>query len=63
MVLLPNELRLCTDDDDDDDDVNSGSMDGTVKIWDVYNERHVKRTYNGHSQAVRCINFNNDGSK
>jgi len=43
--------------------VVSGSMDGSVKIWDVYNERHVKRTYNGHSQAVRCINFNNDGSK
>lgn len=39
----------------------SGSMDNTVRIWDVYNERKCKRIYEGHSAAVRGINFSNDG--
>lgn len=41
----------------------SASLDGKCKIWDVYNERQVKRTYSGHSAAVRCVNFNEDGSR
>ncbi|RLN52101.1 hypothetical protein BBJ29_001623 [Phytophthora kernoviae] len=39
----------------------SGSMDNTVRIWDVYNERKCQRVYEGHSGAVRSINFSNDG--
>lgn len=41
----------------------SGSMDHTVRIWDVYNERQCKRVYEGHSGAVRAIKFSNDGSQ
>jgi pre-mRNA-processing factor 17 len=41
----------------------SGSMDGKVKVWDVLTDRKVKRTYAGHSAAVRDVTFNNDGSK
>ncbi|TYZ58344.1 hypothetical protein PybrP1_007182 [[Pythium] brassicae (nom. inval.)] len=39
----------------------SGSLDHTVRIWDVYNERKCKRVYEGHSGAVRAIHFSNDG--
>lgn len=42
---------------------HSASLDGKCKIWDVYNERQVKRTYSGHSAAIRCVNFNEDGSR
>lgn len=42
---------------------DSGSLDGKAKVWDVYNERRVRRTYNGHSNAIRCLAFNNDGSR
>lgn len=41
----------------------SAGLDGKAKVWDVYNERHVKRTYSGHSAAIRCTNFNNDGTR
>jgi len=39
----------------------SASYDGTVKIWDVHNSRSVRRTYTGHSEGVRDVNFTNDG--
>jgi len=39
----------------------SASLDGRVKIWDVYGDRNVKRTYYGHSEAVRSIHFSNTG--
>ena len=31
----------------------SGSMDGKCKIWDVLSDKNVKRTYIGHSEAVK----------
>lgn len=41
----------------------SGSMDTKIKLWDVYNEGNCLRTFMGHSQAVKDVNFNNKGSK
>ena len=41
----------------------SAGLDGKCKIWDVYGDRNVKRTYSGHSEAVRSVNMSNDGSK
>ncbi|ORZ40095.1 WD40-repeat-containing domain protein [Catenaria anguillulae PL171] len=39
----------------------SASMDNKVKLWDVYNDRRVLRTFLGHNKAVRDVTFNNDG--
>jgi WD40 repeat protein len=41
----------------------SCSMDGKVKLWDVYHARSVLRTYIGHSKGVRDICFTNDGAR
>ena len=41
----------------------SGGLDGKCKIWDVYGDRNVKRTYSGHSEAVRSVNMSKDGHK
>ncbi|CAF0888463.1 unnamed protein product [Rotaria sordida] len=32
-------------------------------LWEFYNERRCIRTYAGHSQAVRDVNFNNTGTE
>jgi pre-mRNA-processing factor 17 len=32
-------------------------------LWEFYNERRCIRTYVGHSQAVRDVNFNNTGTE
>lgn len=41
----------------------SASMDGSVKIWDVNGGRGQRRTYLGHSAAVRDVQFNEDGKQ
>ena len=41
----------------------SASLDGTCKLWDVCSDRNVKRTFYGHSEAVRSVHFSNDGGK
>merc|ERR1711991_26067 len=41
----------------------SGSMDGKCKIWDVYSDRNVRRTYVGHSEGVKSVNMNEKGTE
>ena len=35
----------------------SGSADTKVKIWDVHNQRHCKRTYLGHTGGIKEVQF------
>ncbi|ETV90526.1 hypothetical protein H310_14715 [Aphanomyces invadans] len=51
IELIPKYGHLCL----------SGSLDGTVRIWDMNNEHKCKRIYQGHKDAVRAINFAPDG--
>lgn len=39
----------------------SSSNDGKCKIWDVYGDRNVRRTYAGHTEGVRCTQFSDNG--
>ncbi|KAI6247002.1 Pre-mRNA-processing factor 17 [Erysiphe necator] len=41
----------------------SGSVDTTVKIWDVYHDRELLRTYKGHNKALSDITFNPTGTQ
>lgn len=41
----------------------SGSLDTKVKIWDTAADRGVRRTYMGHTGAVRQVRFDNNGRR
>ena len=41
----------------------SGSADTSIKIWDVYHQRELLRTYQGHSKAISDISFNESGTQ
>lgn len=41
----------------------SGSADTTIKLWDVYHDRELLRTYSGHSKALSDICFNTSGTQ
>lgn len=41
----------------------SSSMDSTVKLWNVNGDRKCLRTYYGHTEAVRGVDFNHDGTR
>ena len=38
-------------------------MDSKIKLWEVYGARRLLRTFSGHSQAIRDIQFNHDGTQ
>merc|ERR1711936_835646 len=38
--------------------IMSGSMDATVKLYEVYGKRRLIRTFTGHKQAIRDVKFN-----
>eukprot|EP00053_Salpingoeca_punica_P006679 m.62417 g.62417 ORF g.62417 m.62417 type:complete len:556 (-) comp13800_c0_seq1:190-1857(-) len=41
----------------------SAGQDSKIKLWEVYGERRVLRTFLGHTQAVRDVCFNNKGTQ
>ena len=41
----------------------SSSLDSKIKLWQVYGNRSLVRTYIGHKEAVRDICFNNPGTE
>lgn len=41
----------------------SASADSKVKIYDVYHQRELLRTYSGHTKAVSDVCFNFDGTQ
>lgn len=41
----------------------SASADSKVKLWDVYHQRELLRTYSGHNKSVNDVCFNNDGTR
>jgi WD40 repeat protein len=41
----------------------SAGVDGKVKVWDVYEKRAVRRTYAGHTKALRSAEFDADGRR
>lgn len=41
----------------------SGGADNTIKIRDVYHDRELLRTYNGHAKAISDLCFNTSGTQ
>lgn len=41
----------------------SCSMDHKIKLWEFYGGRRMLRTFHGHTQAVRDVQFDNSGSR
>ena len=40
----------------------SASADSKIKLYSVYNERELLRSYSGHSKSISDISFNEDGT-
>jgi pre-mRNA-processing factor 17 len=64
IELFPGTGHLCL----------SGGLDGKCKIWSLYDDssdfggapgsgRGLRRTYSGHTEGVRSVDFNNSGEK
>lgn len=41
----------------------SAAADGKVRIWDVYHERELLRSYNGHTKSVVDVDFTPNGTR
>ena len=41
----------------------SAAADGKVKLWDVYHNRELLRTYSGHTKSTVDVDFTPDGTK
>ncbi|KAK6508542.1 hypothetical protein TWF506_010629 [Arthrobotrys conoides] len=41
----------------------SSSADAKIKLWDVYHNRELLRTFDGHTKSVNDITFTNSGDK
>jgi pre-mRNA-processing factor 17 len=41
----------------------AASASGKVKLFDVYHQRDLLRTYSGHTKSVNEVTFNNDGTE
>ena len=39
----------------------SVGLDGKARIWDLYHDRSLLRSYTGHSKAIRDANFDWNG--
>ncbi len=41
----------------------SGSADSTIKIFDVYRQKELLRSFSGHTKAITDLDFNLDGTR
>lgn len=41
----------------------SAGAEGRVKLWDVYHDRELLRSYSGHTKSVVDVDFSPDGTK
>ncbi|KAI9826741.1 MAG: hypothetical protein M1819_007286 [Sarea resinae] len=41
----------------------SSSADSKIKLWDVYHDRELLRTFSGHTKSVTDVTFNPDGTR
>ncbi|KAK3065228.1 hypothetical protein LTR53_018264, partial [Teratosphaeriaceae sp. CCFEE 6253] len=41
----------------------SAGADGKVKLWDIYHERELLRSYSGHTKSVADVDFSPDGTR